>query len=275
MTGTVETIVFANEADGFVVARLRPESGEAGSVTIVGHMAGLAPDQRVSVYGRWVAHPQYGAQLQVTRHELEQPSARGDWPSLEARLAQELGPILADRILDHFGDATQSILDREPQRLQEVAGIGPRRAERIAEAWRIQREIRDVLSFLRGSGIDTAHAVEIFQAYGREAPRLLREDPYRLANEGVGMRFPTADRIALKMGVAPAAPERIRAALCHTLAAAPDGHGGFAREELVERCARLIDLDPTKDRDRLERELDRLVAAGGAVTERVDAQVKP
>lgn len=269
LTGTVEAIVFANEANGFVVARLRPASGPERSVTIVGYMEGLASGQRVSVRGRWVTHPRYGVQLQVTRHAraCATPAAEG-CRSLDARLAQAIGPILAERIRDHFGDATPAVLDRAPQRLQEVAGIGPRRAERIAEAWRTRREVREVMSFLRAYGVGPAHAVRIFQIYGREAPSRLRERPYRLTDEGVGLGFRTADRVALKMGVAPAAPERIRAALRHTLtAAARDGQDGLGRDELVARCARLIDLDPAKHRGRLERELDRLAAGEDAFAE--------
>ena len=151
-----------------------------------------------------------------------------------------IGPELAARIVQRFGTATFEVLDTRPDRLAEVEGIGRVRVARIREAWKRQRDIREVMVFLQGHGITPALAVRIWKRYGARSQAVLRENPYVLAEEVAGIAFPTADAIARKLGVAEDAPERLEAAALHALSAAADeGHVWQPRGSLAAACARL------------------------------------
>jgi exodeoxyribonuclease V alpha subunit len=256
---------FTHEDDAWSVVAVRVADGypgAGGEVTAVGNLAGVQPGEHLRLTGRWRDHARWGRQLEVESCLPVAPSTiAGMEQYLGSGLVKGIGPELAARIVRRFGTATFEVLDTRPGRLAEVEGIGRVRVARIREAWKRQRDIREVMVFLQGHGITPALAVRIWKRYGSRAPAVLRENPYVLAEEVAGIAFPTADAIARKLGVAEDAPERLEAAALHALsAAAGDGHVWQPRVSLAAACARL-----TGAGDGACREAVAALAARGAV----------
>ena len=145
-----------------------------------------------------------------------------------------IGPIYAKKLVRAFGDAVFDVIEREPGRLREVTGIGPKRAERIVGGWAEQKVIREIMLFLHSNGVGTSRAVRIYKTYGAEAVQLISENPYRLARDIRGIGFRTADQIAAKLGIEKTALIRVRAGIAYALTEAMDeGHCGLPAEELL------------------------------------------
>jgi ATP-dependent exoDNAse (exonuclease V), alpha subunit - helicase superfamily I member len=238
LEGTVERITFRNEENGYTVLRLAPdEAGGAEPVAVVGRFPAVAVGERLRLWGQWVHHPQYGRQFAATDFVVVAPSTvEGIRRYLGSGLIKGIGPALADRLVRHFGVDTLYVIEHEPERLLEVEGIGPQRAEAIARGLRQQRAIRQVMVFLQGHGISPAYAARIYRVYGDEAVERVRANPYRLAAEVPGIGFKTADGIARSVGIAPDAPERLAAGLEYALEeAAGRGHVCLARRSCWSR----------------------------------------
>jgi exodeoxyribonuclease V alpha subunit len=243
LQGTLEHILFTSE-DGYTVARLLcHESFEL--VTVVGHLPTLREGERLRLWGEWTTHPKYGVQFQIHAYEIVVPTTvEGIQAYLSSGLIKGLGPKLARRLTDHFGAQTLEVIDKEPERLYEVPGLGSVRVRKILEAWEEQRAIKEVMLFLKSHGVSTHLAVKIYKAYGGEAIPLLREDPYRLTEEIFGVGFVTADRLARSLGIAPDSPQRLRAGIAHVLREAMDeGHVYLPRPELIRRASRLLGVE--------------------------------
>ena len=145
-----------------------------------------------------------------------------------------IGPVYAKKLVRAFGEAVFDVIEQEPDRLREVTGIGPKRAERIIAGWAEQKVIREIMLFLHSNGVGTSRAVRIYKTYGADAVRLISENPYRLARDIRGIGFRTADQIAAKLGIEKTALIRVRAGISYALAEAMDeGHCGLPVEELV------------------------------------------
>ena len=248
LTGVVERITFHNEENGYTVARVMPE-GKDYLVTVVGPMMGVNVGETVRCYGRWTVHPQYGRQFKAERVETVYPATlAGIEKYLGSGLIKGIGPVMARRIVRHFGLDTLRVIDEEPDRLLEVLGIGPKRLALIKAAWEEQRHIKDVMVFLQSHGVSTGLAVKIYKQYGKDAIHVLQTDPYRLAREVHGIGFLTADKIARNLGIPEDAPERVAAAVAYLLGEAADqgGHVYLPRSELIERATALLDVPPEK-----------------------------
>ena len=177
-----------------------------------------------------------------------------------------IGPHFARRLVDAFGTAVFDVIDAAPERLREVEGIGRVRAQRIVDAWREQKAVRDIMVFLHSHGVGTSRAVRIFKTYGAEAIAIISENPYRLAADIRGIGFLTADRIAGTLGIEKTAMIRARAGIGYTLAEAlDDGHCGLPVAELAPGAAKLLDIPEPLVREALGLEL----AAGTVVEETV------
>ncbi len=178
-----------------------------------------------------------------------------------------IGPHLARRLVDAFDTGVFDVIEQTPERLREVAGIGPVRAARIGESWREQRAVREIMVFLHTHGVGTSRAARIFRTYGSDAIALISENPYRLARDIRGIGFVTADRMAEKLGIARDALIRIRSGVRHTLAQALDeGHCALPRDELVPRAVALLGVDEALVGVALDREL----AEGELVADTID-----
>jgi exodeoxyribonuclease V alpha subunit len=180
----------------------------------------------LSLSGLWVKDPRHGWQFQVEQYALERPNTlNGIERYLGSGLIRGVGPRFAARIVKQFGLATLDILEKEPDRLDEVHGLGRKRISRIKETWQGQKNIHRIMIFLQGQGISVTFAVKIFKTYGADALQIVRTNPYRLTEDIWGIGFKSADRIALSMGIAQQDPRRARAGLLFALGeAANDGH---------------------------------------------------
>ena len=156
LQGEVERLVYSADETGFTICRLRV-SGQHDLVTAVGALPGIQPGERLSLEGRWVSNPKYGLQFQVSRYISQVPAtANGIKRYLGSNLVKGIGPVMAGRLVDRFGDETLEVIEESPERLSEVPGIGPKRVQGIQKAWEEQREVRDVRVFLQGQGVGSA-----------------------------------------------------------------------------------------------------------------------
>jgi exodeoxyribonuclease V alpha subunit len=255
LDGTLSRVVFENPGAQWTVARVRLErspsgasrgQGEAsGEITAVGALSGMAPGTPLRLRGTWENHPQYGRQLRVAGYQLRAPETLdGIVRYLGSGVIPGIGPELAKRIVERFGMDTLDIIDATPGRLQEVAGIGAARAEKIAAAWQAQRELHEVMVFLRSYGISPAYAARIYKRYGDRTVGVVRENPYRLAIDIWGIGFKTADTIARNLGIERTAPARLEAGLIHVLGKlAEDGHVHAPEAHLLEQAAAVLEVD--------------------------------
>lgn len=248
LRGIVDRITFQNEENGYTVARLQVEGSTAYDnrlATIVGEMLSINPGETVVLEGEWTTHKQYGAQFKIESYETVYPSTvEGMRRYLGSGLIKGIGPVTAKRIVDHFGKEALDVIERDPERLVEVEGLGAKRAKWIIKAWEDQCEIHNVMLFLQSHEVGTGYAVKIWKRYGHEAVELIQENPYRLSVDVWGIGFLTADRIAQKMGIPAHSNRRIQAGLLHVLneAADKEGHVFLPEDALIESCAEALDV---------------------------------
>ncbi|MEM7200785.1 MAG: ATP-dependent RecD-like DNA helicase [Planctomycetota bacterium] len=238
--GTLARFQFRNPDTGFAVVRFESDLDDAFSA--VGQLAQLVEGQRVRLHGKRVSHPRFGLQVEVEAAEAVTPStAEGIVAYLSSGLVKGIGPALAKRLCAAFGADTLRIIADEPERLREVHGLGQKRIDELAAAVRAQQDVQEVLVFLRTHGLGQGLAARIVKHYGRGASALLEANPYRLADDVIGIGFATADRLAQRLGLPADAPERLRAGLQHALGeAARDGHCFVEEGQLCNRTAQLL-----------------------------------
>jgi exodeoxyribonuclease V alpha subunit len=241
--GTIERLTFHNKENGYTVAKFR-QKGKHYNVTIVGSMLGVNVGESLRLSGVSMRHPEYGEQFDVKDYTVQLPATiEGIRTYLGSGLIKGIGAKMAESIVDHFGLETLEVIENQVKRLGEVAGIGPKRVKMIAEAWHEQRHIKEIMIFLQGHQISTNLAVKIYKHYGDAAISILRSDPYRLAKDVFGVAFQTADNIALKIGMAYDAPERIRAGLIFALnQLGKEGHIFATRQQLIAAASTLLDV---------------------------------
>jgi len=261
--GRVVHITYQNAGNYFTVARLKTEDG--AKITITGHLPGVRSGETLELRGRWKNHPRYGTQLEVEGFEVCRPAdAEGIRAYLNAGALAGLGPKTADRLVACFGAQTLVVLDQEPGRLQEVPGIGAKRAAAIAEAWADHSQLRCLMRFLQACNVSPLHTGTIHRLYGAEAEALLREDPYQLAEDLPGDGFPVADAIARRLGLDADAPRRQTAALSHLLTRAnAEGHVWCSRRRLFLEAGQRFGIGLGD----AENALERLKAAGQVIEE--------
>ena len=242
--GCIDLITYFNQESGYMIARLVPE-GKRERITVVGSVAALKEGETIEVEGDWVSHPKYGRQFKIESYRQVHPSTlEGIQKYLGSGLIKGIGPVSARRIVAHFGAQTLEIIDADPYRLLEVDKLGKSRVDLIARAWKDQRRIKDVMVFLQSHGITTGYAVKIFKQYGQEAIQRVRENPYRLERDIVGIGFRIADRIARNMGLAADAPERIQAGMRYLLVrGSEEGHVFLPVEVLMQQCKDILGVN--------------------------------
>jgi exodeoxyribonuclease V alpha subunit len=264
--GTLERVVFQNPESQWTVARLEPAAG-GPPVTVVGSLFGVTTGTPLVLRGTWELDRKYGRQFRVESYHTRSPETLvGIERYLGSGLIPGIGPELAKRLVGRFGLETLGIIEREPHRLIEVDGIGPARARSVAEAWVEQRDIQDVMVFLRGHGVSTAYAVRIYKRYGKDAVAVVRRNPYRLAIDIWGIGFKIADGIARSLGIDAQAPERLEAGILHVLGELiDDGHVHAPEEVVIERAGELLGAEI--DQAALALAIGRLLASGLVVRE--------
>ena len=197
LTGAVERVTFYNPENGYTVLRLQPENGRGpgvdreGLATVIGNLPEVAPGEYLRLSGRWVNHPKHGKQFQVEICEQTMPATlAGIRRYLGSGLVQGIGPRLADRIVAHFGLDTLDVIENQPERLGEVADIGPKRSSMIAAAWEEQKQVKEIMLFLHGYGVSTNLAIKVYKQYGDQSLSVVNRTPtgWRVIFMGLGLR---------------------------------------------------------------------------------------
>jgi exodeoxyribonuclease V alpha subunit len=268
LDAVLERITYANQETGYTVARVATDRS-SDLLTVVGPLLGAQPGERLRLSGRWTSHPQYGRQFEVQGYETVLPATvQGIRRYLGSGLIKGIGPKMAERIVDHFGEGTLQVIEEKPGRLVEVPGLGPKRTEMITAAWEEQQAIKQVMVFLQGVGVSTSLGVRIYKTYRDEAINVVRREPYRLAADVWGIGFKTADQIAQRLGIPHDSPERVKAGVQFALSeASDDGHCYLPEAKLLERATGLLGVDA----DLAGRCLEDLVAEEGVAAEPLPA----
>lgn len=258
----VGRVVFMNAESGFFIIQGTIPKGElppkvmfkgrpylGKTFTVAGQSKAFTEKDRVGqeieCYGSWVEDPKYGLQFDAKFINEKMPTSP---EAIEAFLASgkiaNLGPSLAKQIVGRFGAGTLEVFDKEPHRLLEIPGIGERRIDAIAEAWKSFRGVYEIMAFMQLHGIGDAVGSRIYNQFGENAIRVIEQNPYSLTRVPM-VGFKTADRIAKNLGMHPQAPFRIQAALRFALeeAAKSDGHTALPIEDLVDQATNLLELD--------------------------------
>ncbi|MET8174525.1 SF1B family DNA helicase RecD2 [Streptomyces clavifer] len=245
LEGVLERITYANEENGYTVARVDTGRGMNDLLTVVGSLLGAQPGESLRMEGRWGSHPQFGKQFTVENYTTILPATiQGIRRYLGSGLIKGIGPVMADRITTHFGVDTLDIIEQQPKRLVEVPGLGPKRTKMIAAAWEEQKAIKEVMVFLQTVGVSTSIAVRIYKKYEDASISVVKNQPYRLAADVWGIGFLTADRIAQAVGIPHDSPERVKAGLQYALSQSTDqGHCFLPEERLIADGVKLLQVD--------------------------------
>lgn len=245
LEGVLERITYANEDNGYTVARVDTGRGGGDLLTVVGALLGAQAGESLRMEGRWGSHPQYGKQFTVENYTTVLPATvQGIRRYLGSGLVKGIGPVFADRITQHFGMDTLKIIEEEPKRLIEVPGLGPKRTKKIADAWEEQKAIKEVMLFLQSVEVSTSVAVRIYKKYGDASISVVKNQPYRLAADVWGIGFLTADKIAQSVGIPHDSPERVKAGLQYALSQSADqGHCYLPEEQLIADAVKLLQVD--------------------------------
>lgn len=271
LQGTVERVTFNNDENGYSVLKVRVP-GQRDLVQVVGHFAAVTPGEVLRMEGDWGVHARFGEQFRVVRYETAVPaSVEGIRKYLGSGLIKGIGPTMAGRIVKKFGEQTLDVIEAESERLLDVDGIGPTRLEGIRRAWADQKDIRELMVFLRGHGVSATYATRIFKHYGKESLDVVRENPFRLAMDVSGIGFITADRIARNLGFAADSPLRAAAGLLYVLQEAMDeGHVCLPCSRLLDKAQLMLEMSA----EALQPALKGLVAERRLVYETLPEAVR-
>jgi len=240
----VERITYQSQETGYSVLKTRVK-GYSELVPVVGNLLDVSVGSVLNVDGSWKVDPKYGRQFQAERWEETVPAtAYGIEKYLGSGLIKGVGPKFARRIVDRFGADTLKILDEEPERLNEVEGIGARRVQQICESWARQKEIKNVMLFLQSHDVSTAFAARIYRTYGDKSIETVKANPYRLADDVWGIGFKTADTIAAKLGYEADGYARVRSGIFYTLnTLGNEGHVFADRPQLAAKAVEMLGVE--------------------------------
>ena len=266
ISGYIEHIIFQNNENGYTVMNLVSEGEE---ITCVGTCRGLGQGENITAQGEYIEHPIYGRQFKLNSYQVTLPR---DSVSMERYLGsgavKGVGAALAARIVKKFGEDTFRIIEEEPERLAEIKGISSRMAQEIAVQMEEKKELRDAMVFLQQYGITNALAVKIYDAYGMELYSILKENPYRLAEDISGVGFKLADELAFRIGIHTDSDYRIRSGILYTLlGAVGEGHCYLPMNILLERAHMLLNVAEESIRPQLDNLMmdKKLVIKGDCV----------
>ena len=259
--GVISAVVFENYDNGYAVLRLNVGGGQA--VTVVGTIPLPAAGERLMVTGKWSNHPSFGRQFEAEFLERLMPQTSMEILSyLGSRIIKGIGPRMAARIVERFGDETLTVMERQPERLAEVSGISREKALKIGEEFHQRVGMRQLMEFFTMHHLPAELAVRTYKLYGESTVDLLYDDPYLLMDEGLEAPFGAVDRFAIDLGVAGDDPRRVEAGILfelrYNLSA---GHAFLPEDKLVAATAQLLNIDGASVTEGLNRlmEADRLV----------------
>ena len=265
----VERITYQNSQNGYTVIKCKAR-GYSDLITVVGAMPDVHVGSVLSLSGMWKMDAKYGRQFSIDTFEETLPATvYGIEKYLGSGLVKGIGPKFAKRIVSMFGTETLTVIENTPDELIKVAGIGKIRVERIKKSWEEQKEIKNIMLFLQDHNVSTSHATKIYKTYGDESINVVRENPYRLADDIWGIGFKTADQIAENLGFDKEKSVRLRSGLLYTLnRLADEGHCYALRDELLRTGAELLDVDKSI----LETTLNEMISSDDVKTEFIAVQ---
>jgi exodeoxyribonuclease V alpha subunit len=244
LEGQIERITFRNDENHFLIAKFRvPETADL--MTVLGYIPEPRAGETLRLTGQWSAHPRYGQQFKVESCEVLLPSELEQIRRyLGSGLIKGVGPKTTERLMACFKEQTLAVIENAPERLTEVPGIGPEKAERIGQAWREHHALRALMTFLQAHDIKPLYGAKLYKAFGGEALEILRDDPYRAAREIPRAGFYIADAIVRKSGGPVDETERAQACVRHLLEESGEqGHTYMSKAELEARCDESFALD--------------------------------
>ena len=263
LQGTIAAVVYQNYDNGYSVLRLSLDNGQ--TATVVGTIPLPCMGERLMVTGKWVTHSSYGKQFEAEFLERMMPQSASEILTyLSGRVIKGIGPRIAARIVQHFGDDTLRVMEREPERLAEISGISDKRAQEIGKEFRLQVGMRSLLEFFALHHLSAELAVKTYKLYGEAAMDMLYDDPYLLTEEGLEAPFGAVDRFAIDLGFAGDDPRRVKAGLFFELRYnLTAGHSFLPEEKLVGATAMLLSVETEVTHAALERLLqsEQLVRA--------------
>ena len=265
--GTVESVIYQNQENGYTVLRL--DGGEGQTLTVVGCMPGVAPGEGIAVEGTWTRHASYGEQFKAEAVERRTPAGtKAIFDYLSSGAVKGIGAATARRMVEEFGEETLTVLEEHPELLTQIRGITRKKALAMGENFRLQMGMRRLLEFLGEHEVPLQLAMPLYRKYGDRALEIIRGNPYLLVDGELGVEFSTADKLALSMGMEGDDPQRIEAGLLFELAHNLDnGHTFLPRRKLLPATAQLIELEG--EPEALEDGLEALLERGEVIQETV------
>ena len=259
INGFVEKVVYRNNENGYTVVNI---SVEGDDVVCTGYFSDITEGDQIIAEGSFVEHKQYGIQFTVASYEIKEPETSVAMEKyLGSGIIKGVGPALSAKIVKKFGDETFNIIEREPERLAEIKGITEKKAIEIGSQFEEKKEFRNAMIFLNQYGVSNALAMKIYKEYGIKVMKIVRENPYRLADDIAGVGFKTADEIALRMGFSPESSMRMKAGISFALSmAASNGHTYLLYEDLYEESKRLLGISEAEfENDIYELTIERKI----------------
>lgn len=258
LSGTIDSVIYKNEENGYTVLRLKDENGEL--VTVVGTFPYASPGESMIISGTWMTHSQHGRQFKAEFAQRLLPTgASAIYAYLAGGAVKGIGPATASLIVERFGDRTLDVLESSPEKLAELKGISLAKARQMSASFRRQTGVRRIMEFICSYGLRPILGMRMYKFYGEEALEILRENPYILASNHIGGSFAEADNLALEMGMDGSNRNRVNAAalfeLAHNL---NNGHCFIPREKLAAVTAELIHVDT----DEVEESIEELIETG-------------
>ncbi|MDH5742065.1 MAG: ATP-dependent RecD-like DNA helicase [Candidatus Aminicenantes bacterium] len=255
LEGTIERIVFYSPDTGYTVCKFSLPDGQ--SITIVGAFPPLSPGEFLRIKGEWEVNPKFGKQFKVESFLPVLPSsAKGIEKFLASGLIKGVGPVLAKEIILKFGEKTIDILSKNPDKIKEVAGIGPVKLREVKKSWAEHEDIRELIIFLQEHSISTTLATKIYKHYGDRSFHILRSNPYQACHDIWGIGFKTADQMALKLGLEPNSPERIKAYIRYLLEKdIEQGHVFSMEKDIKKDCMKELEIERDEDFDQALKSL--------------------
>lgn len=265
----VERITYQNENNGYTVLKCAVKD-YSDLVTVVGAMPDTHVGSVLSLEGMWKVDARYGRQFSVEKFEETLPATvYGIEKYLGSGLVKGVGPKFAKKIVETFGKETLKVIEDTPEELLKISGIGKVRVDRITTSWQEQKEIKNIMLFLQSHEVSTSHATKIFKTYGSESIAIVKENPYRLADDIWGIGFKTADSIAQKMGIDKGKFVRLRSGIFYTLnKLAEAGHCYATREQLISKAGELLEVEEPE----LEITLDEMLRTNDVIRDQAEEQ---
>jgi len=243
LAGSIDSIVYYSPDNGYTVCRFSLEGGEA--ITVVGNFPPLSPGEMLKLSGKWEINPRFGKQFHVDNYIPVLPSsAIGVEKFLSSGMISGVGPVLAKRIIQRFGESTMDVLSDEPEKLCEVEGIAEKKLREIKRSWVEHEDIRELIIFLQEHNVSSTLAAKLYKQYGKRAFHIIKINPYQACYDIWGIGFKTADSMALKLGMDPGSSERIKAYIHYLLEkCSENGHVYAKKSELLKACCEDLEIE--------------------------------